>query len=276
MTSSFLGWKTAKNGEVLRVVPTGDGGAPSLVVRLTDGAEVCAPLPSCKLQTGRSPIDAWPDAFIFFERVLNLLRGLTASLDVKQSYLEIMTPYARLALRAAPLSSAACHGIDALGVARLLDAAVGGGEALGVQVSVRRNGSPIVELSAGACDPYECIPVAHSTRFCAFSVTKAVASACVYSLVSDGRLDLSLPVASYWPAFGANGKERITVADVLAHKAGLQDVGGSELATDPLAACDSVRMIYLVAAAAPDPSTLGRACPPPPPHFLNSFFFSFS
>ena len=31
-------------------------------------------------------------------RVLGLLRGLTASLDVSQSYLEVMTPYARKAL----------------------------------------------------------------------------------------------------------------------------------------------------------------------------------
>ena len=32
-------------------------------------------------------------------RVLGLIRGLTASLDVSQSYLEVMTPYARKALR---------------------------------------------------------------------------------------------------------------------------------------------------------------------------------
>lgn len=33
-----------------------------------------------------------------YHRVLGLLRGLTASLDVSQSYLEVMTPYARKAL----------------------------------------------------------------------------------------------------------------------------------------------------------------------------------
>ena len=33
-----------------------------------------------------------------YPRVLGLLRGLTASLDVSQSYLEVMTPYARKAL----------------------------------------------------------------------------------------------------------------------------------------------------------------------------------
>ena len=39
-----------------------------------------------------------PHPYPPYPRVLGLLRGLTASLDVSQSYLEVMTPYARKAL----------------------------------------------------------------------------------------------------------------------------------------------------------------------------------
>ena len=259
VTHSFLGWRTSRNGEVLSV---SGGEAPTLLVRLTDGSEVNAPVGDCRLQSSRSPIDSWPDAFIFFERVLNLLRGLTASLDVSTSYLDTMTPYARLSLQQQlpehVEARGQVHGSDALGVSPLLRAALSGGDALGCQVSVRRNGETLVELAAGAADPYERVSVEHHTLFCSFSVTKAVASAALHLLAERGLLDLSQPVAAYWPAFGANGKAGIRVCDVLAHRAGLQDAGTAELAADPLLACDSARMMALVAAAAPDAATLGR------------------
>jgi len=59
-------------------------------VRYTSGEVGQVPRASVSLQKQRSPIDAWPDAFIFFDRVLGLLRGLTASLSVSVSYLEVM------------------------------------------------------------------------------------------------------------------------------------------------------------------------------------------
>ena len=62
VTSSCLGWRTSRNGEVLSV----SGDPPQLLVRLTDGTEVTAPVSACSLQMSRSPIDSWPDAFIFF------------------------------------------------------------------------------------------------------------------------------------------------------------------------------------------------------------------
>mmetsp|Transcript_39787 Transcript_39787/g.106092 ORF Transcript_39787/g.106092 Transcript_39787/m.106092 type:complete len:500 (+) Transcript_39787:1107-2606(+) len=87
----FLGTKSRK-GEVLWV---GDG---HVRVKLTNGEEKEVPRDAVRLQAGRSPIDAWPDSFIFFDRVLGLLRGLTAALNVTQSYLDVMVPYARRAL----------------------------------------------------------------------------------------------------------------------------------------------------------------------------------
>jgi CubicO group peptidase (beta-lactamase class C family) len=40
-------------------------------------------------------------------------------------------------------------------------------------------------------------------------------------LADRGELDLDAPVASYWPAFGAAGKEGVRVRDLLAHTSGL-------------------------------------------------------
>ncbi|MDT5014074.1 MAG: hypothetical protein QOD39_234, partial [Mycobacterium sp.] len=59
-----------------------------------------------------------------------------------------------------------------------------------------------------------------------FSATKGVAATVIHRLVDRGRLDYDEPVASYWPEFGANGKDEITVRDVLRHRAGLSHLKG--------------------------------------------------
>jgi CubicO group peptidase (beta-lactamase class C family) len=41
------------------------------------------------------------------------------------------------------------------------------------------------------------------------------------TLVEQGRLDVDAPVARYWPEFAANGKEGITVRQVMSHTSGL-------------------------------------------------------
>lgn len=40
-------------------------------------------------------------------------------------------------------------------------------------------------------------------------------------LVDRGYLDYDKPVVHYWPEFGAEGKDRITVKEVMRHEAGL-------------------------------------------------------
>jgi hypothetical protein len=56
------------------------GDPPQLLVRLTDGTEVTAPVSACSLQKSRSPIDSWPDAFIFFGAFLPRPLGSSAAL----------------------------------------------------------------------------------------------------------------------------------------------------------------------------------------------------
>ena len=53
------------------------------------------------------------------------------------------------------------------------------------------------------------------------STTKGVTTLCAHMLVDRGLLDLDEPVATYWPEFAQQGKERVLVRHVLSHQAGL-------------------------------------------------------
>jgi CubicO group peptidase (beta-lactamase class C family) len=53
------------------------------------------------------------------------------------------------------------------------------------------------------------------TRFAVASATKPIVSSAIWHLIGDGLLDISKPVAHYAPEFGANGKENVTVEQVL-------------------------------------------------------------
>lgn len=54
------------------------------------------------------------------------------------------------------------------------------------------------------------------------SLTKVVATTtAVLQLAEAGRIDIDAPVARYWPAFGANGKDAVTVRQLLTHTSGL-------------------------------------------------------
>ncbi|MBS0344905.1 MAG: DUF1343 domain-containing protein [Proteobacteria bacterium] len=65
-------------------------------------------------------------------------------------------------------------------------------------------------------------PMTVDTIFDLASLTKAVATApAVLQLVERGLLSLDAPVARYWPRFAAQGKEAITVRQLLSHTSGL-------------------------------------------------------
>lgn len=54
-----------------------------------------------------------------------------------------------------------------------------------------------------------------------YSTTKGLASAAIAALHDEGKLDFDEKVVTYWPEFGAAGKENVTVAQLLSHQAGL-------------------------------------------------------
>ena len=60
-----------------------------------------------------------------------------------------------------------------------------------------------------------------ATRFPMWSVTKAVVAGVVWQLAGEGLLDVEARVTEYLPSFGSNGKDVITVEQLLLHTAGI-------------------------------------------------------
>lgn len=101
------------------------------------------------------------------------------------------------------------------------------------------DGRVVVDLWAGTADRRTGRAFEHDTATVIFSCTKGVMAVCAYLLVQDGRLDLDLPIAHYWPEFAQAGKERITVRHALAHRAGLSYLD-TDLTLEDVAAWDPV------------------------------------
>lgn len=92
---------------------------------------------------------------------------------------------------------------------------------VGAAVAAYVDGEPVLDLWGGLARREERRPWQRDTRVCMMSVNKAMSALCVHLLVQDGKIDLDAPMARYWPEFGRAGKERITVAQVLAHRSGV-------------------------------------------------------
>ena len=89
---------------------------------------------------------------------------------------------------------------------------------------VRRGDRVLADLQIGWEDRTRTRPWRPDTQALGFSATKGLASMVIHRLVDRGLIDYDLPVASFWPEFAAAGKERITVRELLSHRAGLYDV----------------------------------------------------
>ena len=66
------------------------------------------------------------------------------------------------------------------------------------------------------------LPVHMNTIFDMASCTKIVATTtAIMQLFQEGKIRLDDPVSEYWPAFGANGKQHITIRELMTHYSGL-------------------------------------------------------
>jgi CubicO group peptidase (beta-lactamase class C family) len=97
-----------------------------------------------------------------------------------------------------------------------------GGGALTVFI----DGRPVVDVWTGWSDRAGETPWTADTAAMVFSATKGVAATVIHRLADRGLLSYDEPVAAYWPEFGANGKDGITVRDVLRHRSGLSHLRG--------------------------------------------------
>jgi CubicO group peptidase (beta-lactamase class C family) len=97
-----------------------------------------------------------------------------------------------------------------------------GGGALVVYI----DGRPVVDVWTGWSDRSGERAWTADTGAMVFSATKGVAAMVIHRLADRGLLSYDDPVAHHWPEFGANGKEDITVRDVLRHRSGLAHLKG--------------------------------------------------
>ena len=95
---------------------------------------------------------------------------------------------------------------------------------VGAGLCIRIDGREVVDLWGGRCDERGGPAWRGDTLVNAYSVGKAVMATLVLRLVADGALALDDAVARHWPEFAAHGKERLTVRELLAHRAGLPAV----------------------------------------------------
>lgn len=95
------------------------------------------------------------------------------------------------------------------------------GKELGAAMAVTVSGEAVLDLQGGFMDKACTEPWHHDTLVNVFSCSKGIASLCMLRLVQEGLLSLDAPVADCWPEFGQNGKEAVTLRQILTHTSGL-------------------------------------------------------
>jgi CubicO group peptidase (beta-lactamase class C family) len=92
---------------------------------------------------------------------------------------------------------------------------------LGAAVSAWQNGKAIVDLHGGFRDARREHQWTADTIVLIWSATKGLGAACLLHVLQEHKIDIGQRVAEFWPEFAQNGKDKITLAQLLSHQAGL-------------------------------------------------------
>lgn len=98
--------------------------------------------------------------------------------------------------------------------------AIGERGEIGVQVAAYLRGELVIDAWGGVADPATNRPVDGDTLFNVFSVTKGIVATALHIQAERGLVEYDRPVADYWPEYGVNGKQAVTVRDALSHRTG--------------------------------------------------------
>ena len=123
------------------------------------------------------------------------------------------------------------------------------GQTPGGVMMVRRRGGIILAEAVGVARPADAQPLAVETTFQVMSASKAVVAFAIAVLEDRGLVEVMAPVARVWPAFAGEGKEQVTILDVLTHRSGLV---AEHLVNDPERWRDWNGLTEALAAARPD------------------------
>lgn len=109
------------------------------------------------------------------------------------------------------------------GIDPAVDKAIHDGDCPGAVVVVGHEGRIVYQKAFGRAlyDPHS-PPMTLDTLFDMASLTKVVATTpAIMQLFEQGKIRLDDPVATYWPEFAENGKQDVTVRELLTHYSGL-------------------------------------------------------
>ena len=118
-----------------------------------------------------------------------------------------------------------------------------------IQVCIRHRGEVVLDRSIGYArgvspgreiDELDAVPVDLDTPINLFSAGKAVTTMVMHKLEEQGLLGLDDPVAEHVAGFARHGKERITIRQVLTHRAGIPSLPSHAFDLDILADPDRV------------------------------------
>lgn len=106
-----------------------------------------------------------------------------------------------------------------------------------IQLCVRRRGQVLIDRAIGHAtgngphDPPDApkIPATTETPINIFSASKAVTAMVIHLLDQQHLLHIDDPVSEYIPEFGRHGKGRITIEQVLTHRAGVPNIPHEEM-----------------------------------------------
>jgi uncharacterized protein YbbC (DUF1343 family)/CubicO group peptidase (beta-lactamase class C family) len=148
-------------------------------------------------------------------------RGLgstAAAAAVLATFCSVFLAAQQVALPASDINREKLAGIQAV-----VEDAIRHGKTPGAVVIVGHRGQVVYQGAFGRrrLVPNE-LPMTLDTIFDVASMTKVVATTtAVMQLFEQGKIRLDDPVADYWPEFGSNGKEHITIRELMTHYSGL-------------------------------------------------------
>ncbi|WP_111497164.1 serine hydrolase domain-containing protein [Marinobacter bohaiensis] len=99
----------------------------------------------------------------------------------------------------------------------------------GLQLCLRYRGRILLNRALGHASgngPHDApdaprVAMSTDTPVCYFSASKAVTALLIHMLAEQGRINLRHPVAFYCPEFAQNGKQTITIHQILSHRGGI-------------------------------------------------------
>ena len=90
---------------------------------------------------------------------------------------------------------------------------------VGAALCIYYKGNPVVDIWHG--EAKSGVPWSNETLVPLTSISKSVFASLILYLSQTRVFDLDIPVSEFWPAFGQNGKKKISVRCVLSHRAGI-------------------------------------------------------